>query len=228
MKNDTTGENRPDSREFARSAKARDAVDHLLLGVADLDQGIAWVEKATGIKPVGGGSHPGLGTRNALISLGDRQYLEIIAPDPGQKTTGGRAVQLCQLPAPRLIQWAAATTDIQAVAQQARAAGYEIEGPTDGSRVRPDGRLLRWKTLTVRTELGEAIPFFIEWGSGVIHPSKDSPPGCRLLALEMEHPQPDRLRRVLGDLGIESTVKSGASFRLKAELKTATGNVELS
>ena len=44
----------------------RDAVDHLLLGASDLDQGIAYVEQQTGLRVRVGGSHPGAGTRITL------------------------------------------------------------------------------------------------------------------------------------------------------------------
>src|SRR5437870_2630028 len=116
---------------------ARAAVDHLLLGVADLDRGIRWIERVTGVKAVMGGSHPGAGTRNALIALGGRQYLEIIAPDPAQ-TTYNFHIDVRTLSQPRLITWAAMTTDISAMAKNAREAGYQVFGPREGSRSRPD------------------------------------------------------------------------------------------
>ena len=212
-------------------AMAKTIVDHLLLGAADLDQGLTLVREKTGLNPVIGGSHPGVGTRNALLPLGNRQYLEIIAPDPAQQAFTYQT-DLRELQEPRLITWAAATRDISATARDARDAGLEVIGPRDGSRRKPDGEVLHWKTLGIKnncTISGVApIPFFIQWGEGVQHPSQDGAASCRLESLEFVHPESRQVANVLRKLGIEAKVKPGQEARLTATLSTPKGRWFLS
>lgn len=207
---------------------AKAAVDHLIFGASDLDQAVAWFEKTTGVKPVIGGVHPGRGTRNALVSLGGRQYLEIIAPDPAQQVAS-LPYELKSLATPRMVHWAAVTNNIGLIAQKAH---LSVFNPRDGSRARPDGRVLKWRTLDIQNRMGEArcspIPFFIEWAADSLHPSQDSPKGCELQSFEMEHPDPASVIEALKRLGIEAKVKQAGESKLIAILKTPRGKVELS
>src|SRR5271156_6246426 len=86
-------------------------LDHILLGCSNLDSGIAFVEKNTGVRAAFGGVHPGRGTRNALLSLGEKHYLEIIAPDPEQPNAPDH-YGLQKLTEPRLVAWAAHPGDL--------------------------------------------------------------------------------------------------------------------
>src|SRR5919201_327511 len=128
---------------------AKQIFDHILIGCADLDSAIAWFEQRSGVKPMRGGSHPGRGTRNALVSLGRLHYLELFAPDPAQHVTSNELTELAKITSPRPIGWAAHTDDIEAIRRRAQAAGLKFTGPTLGSRRRPDGRMLHWKTLDI-------------------------------------------------------------------------------
>jgi hypothetical protein len=207
------------------------AVDHLLLGVADLDRGIEWVEKRLGVRAAIGGVHPGAGTRNALLSLGAGHYLEIIAPDPAQPAARDER-HLHEFSSPRLITFAVTTNDIDAIAAKARKARLEVSGPSDGSRRLPSGTMIRWQTLAVRNDLAEAaiqpVPFFIQWSPGSPHPSSDAPQGCVLESLEFEHSDPVRLNLMFEVLGLDANVSSRSDVRIIATLKTPKGRVQLS
>jgi hypothetical protein len=215
---------------MAAPIAARDAVDHLLLGAPDLDAGIAWFEARTGIRAAIGGVHPGAGTRNALASLGDQQYLEIIAPDPAQSAFNFQ-IDLRRLTSPRLVTWAAKTANVDTTAEAATAAGYKVFGPRDGSRARPDGVTLRWRSVGVLAGFAEAdvdpIPFFIQWAADSKHPSSDSPRGCRLSALEIHQSDPAKLQAALQTLGIDAGVTKSATTRLRATLETPKGQIAI-
>jgi len=207
------------------------ALDHIVVGVVDLDSGMARLEQLTGVRLVRGGSHPGIGTHNALISLGDKQYLELMAPDPAQRQYTS-SYELRTLVEPRVIAWTARTSNINSSADVALKGGYQLDGPTDMSRLRPDGKRLAWKLFRVSNTLGrdgvEPIPGFIEWDPGSLHPSQDSPKGCELESFAIEYPQPSVLTAALTNLGIAAQVKQAMSARLIIALKTPIGRVELS
>jgi len=204
-------------------------MDHLVFGVPDLVRGIELLERKTGVRARSGGQHPGRGTHNALLSLGGRQYLEIIAMDPMQAKAPGLLFPLLKdLVQPRLIAWAVAVDSVDDAAKRAIAANIEIIGPLAGSRAQSDGSLLEWKTLRIGGPRAEGLPFFIEWQKNTDHPSQHSPPGCTLTSFEIEHTDTEWMRRTLKSLGADATIVPGSRVRLKARLETPNGEVELS
>ncbi len=192
-------------------------LDHLLLGCNDLDRGIAFVEEHTGVRAAFGGVHPGRGTRNALLSLGEKHYLEIIAPDP-QQAEAPDVRNLRKLSEPRLVGWAAHPGDITQFATRLRAANITFEGPTPGSRKRPDGHLLQWNTLNLENDEHGILPFFIEWSAGTIHPSIDAPSGCKIDRFAISSPNETELQRLSSQLHLDVHIEHGEKTQLLARL----------
>ena len=210
------------------------AVDHLLLAVPDLDAGIAWLEERCGVRAALGGSHPGRGTRNALLSLGDRRYLEILAPDPAQANVTSSLLELTQVSAPTLARWAATGRDLAGFAARLRAdaePGVTIGEPQDGGRTTPAGTELRWRTVSARgaaiAALGGLAPFFIEWSPETAHPALDAPRIGTLEGLRFEHPDPETAIGTLASLGLSVAVAAGPRARLRASIRTPRGILDL-
>jgi hypothetical protein len=202
-------------------------IDHLVYGVPDLAQGVDRLERQTGVRARLGGRHPGRGTHNALLSLGRRQYLEVIALDPNAADAPGLLFpELRELRAAAFIAWAIAVAHIDQAGEAMLAAQLPRIGPLEGLRAREDGGLLRWKTLRFASNLA-LVPFFIAWDEATVHPSVDSPSGCRLLSVQIRHTDPEGLRRLLGKDAEMVDIAAGPRPRLTAQLATPNGEVEL-
>ncbi|GAB5527448.1 MAG: VOC family protein [Roseivirga sp.] len=202
-------------------------IDHLLYGVRNLQEGMAYIHELTGVKPVIGGSHPGLGTHNALMGLGNNIYFEIIAPDPQQKVERVW-MDLDQLEKPKLFRWAATTRDIMAVRNKGLSNGIDIGAVKSGSRYKPDGSLLEWTLSDPNVNLGDGlIPFFIDWGERG-NPTSELPTGCALKSFSATHLHPDNINQSLDALGLELEVQQGPDSILIAEIETPKGYKVLS
>ena len=202
-------------------------LDHILLGCNDLQRGISFVEQHTGVRAAFGGVHPGRGTQNALLSLGTRRYLEIIAPDPQQTSSSSElSTELKKLSEPRLVGWAAHPGDVQVLAADLARAGVAAEGPTPGSRKRPEGSVLHWKTLNLKDDANGLLPFFIEWSADSPHPSADAPSGCQLLRFELLTPDPVALDKRTAQLKLKAPLVKAASSQLHAVISGPKGKLD--
>jgi hypothetical protein len=202
-------------------------LDHIIIGCRDLDEGISLVEKQTGVRAAFGGVHPGRGTHNALLSLGERRYLEILAPDPKQKSQTWFE-ELKSLTEPKLIGWAAHPGNITSFADRLRAAKVACTGPTDGSRARPDGQMLHWKTLNLEDDRNGLLPFFIEWSADSPHPSSDAPKGCSLKKFFLACPDHSQWQPLLATLELDLLLESFSTPQLRASIAGPRGTLQIS
>lgn len=207
-------------------------VDHIILGINDLQRGIDELERLTGVRAVFGGAHPGRGTQNALLSLGEPHYLEILAPNPEEEGSA-HVDELRTLTSLTPVGWAARADDLAALQRTLRDQGIQTGEVQPGARNRPDGSRLAWKTLTLgqifsTAQSSEALlPFFIEWDPAGAHPSATSPGGCRLTGFALHDPAPDALRKPLQAAGLQVEVREGRESRIWFSMACPKGRVEL-
>jgi hypothetical protein len=202
------------------------SLDHIILGCNDLDAGVEYVHRHTGVRAAAGGVHPGAGTKNALLSLGALRYLEIIAPDPLQPaSTDPRHV--ANLKNPALVGWAIHRRDVRNFATILQGDGIECVGPKPGSRARPDGTTLTWTSLTLKDDKNGVLPFFIEWDSESLHPSVDAPAGCRVTDLWITAADPLGLRALSAKLQLDVRIRPSHELRLAATIVGPKGSLQL-
>lgn len=200
-------------------------IDHFMYGVPSIERGMHWTEQTFGVAPQYGGEHIGMGTCNALLSLGET-YLELIAPDPAQQVSGGLGEKLAALSEPGLITWAA-RGDLAAILSVLTDRGVAAVGPSRTQRKTREGQLLVWDLLFPKsTSWGGVAPFYIDWLE-CTHPSTTNPMAGKLLDFAITTPDADALSGLLSAIGLTLSISEGQRD-MQVRVQTDTGVVVLS
>ena len=196
-------------------------LDHLVVAIRSLDEGVAQFQALTGVTAGIGGKHPGRGTENALVSLGGGSYLEIIAPQKDAKLSAEDAVMrgLARL---TIIDWAVRVIDVDEARASLQRAGFTTSPPQPGARLTPSGERLDWMTFGLAGAQIDSAPFFIRWSPNTRHPATTAPSGCTLERLTVADPRADRLTGMLRALDVRSVVVANGPATIEAALTCAS------
>jgi hypothetical protein len=201
-------------------------VDHLVWYSADLAEGRGFFADHMKCSPLYGGEHPGEGTANAVMALGERTYLEILGRDPGQDEAS-LDPEVARLRGPGLYHWAVGGVDLAALAERAADAGLEGGDLVPGGRTKPDGKWLGWTCWGLRNHaFGSLVPFFIDWMDSE-HPALSAPLGGRFIDLEVFTPDAVALKRIFDVLNLDIKVSTAVSPAILATLEGRRDPVHL-
>jgi hypothetical protein len=204
-------------------------IDHVILGTRDLDATAERLYRELGLASVPGGRHPGWGTGNRIVPLGD-SYVEILGVmderEAAANPLGSRFLEGID-GTDRLIAWCLAPDNLDAVATRL---GLDI---ADGSRERPDGVTLRWRSAGLEEDGAEELPFFIEWMVPPhLHPGRATPDRPHRVApqgvswVEVSG-DGERLRALLDGQGGLARIAPGPGGVQAAGIATAEGEIVL-
>jgi hypothetical protein len=180
-----------------------------------------------------GGVHPRFGTRNRIMPLTDRTYLELVEVldhPASDKAPFGQAVRARSELGGGWLGWVVAVDDIAPL--EARLGRSAV----NGNRHRPDGRELLWKQLGVKgLQADPQLPFFVQWqGDPGDHPSTGASGEISLESLEIAG-DPARVSEWLGqpverpleDIKVEWVAPNGTPGLTAVTFQTPAGLVRI-
>jgi hypothetical protein len=208
-------------------------LDHIIWGCSELDTGTRRFEALTGVRPRFGGAHAGGLTHNALVRIGPRCYLEILAPTGPASAADDEWARIAHAAQePRLMTYCLRSAcPLSNLAALARDRGWKDAIVAGNGRRTPEGVDLRWQWLAPKVDgLGLAFPFFIDWLDSA-HPAetlaRDHADGISLREFIVLHPEAPRLRRLLAELGVPIETRTAAQPAFQLVLDTPRGVISL-
>jgi catechol 2,3-dioxygenase-like lactoylglutathione lyase family enzyme len=136
-------------------------IDHITIGVAELDEGSARYRRL-GFNVQPGGVHSGRGTHNSL-AWNNADYIELLAiRDTAEylaaSSTGGAFARFIAAGG-GIYSVVLASDDLGADVAAMRARGAGISDPVEGVRTTPEGAELRWRFATLDADHGLPLTF---------------------------------------------------------------------
>jgi hypothetical protein len=202
-------------------------IDHVVLGVRDMEAAGRRMEEQFRLGSVAGGRHEAWGTGNRIVPLGG-PYLEMLGvADEAAATANpiGRALLARLVGGDHWLCWCVATDALDVTANR-------LAIPVDeGSRLRPDGVQLRWRSAGFTFALDNpSLPFFIAWEvPPKLHPGRAEaghraqPSGIAWV----EVGEDPRLAGWLGDAALPVRTVSGEEGLVAVGIATADGEIAL-
>ncbi|HVT76869.1 MAG TPA: VOC family protein [Acidimicrobiales bacterium] len=189
------------------------AVDHVMVVVADLDEAARRYDSDFGVVAVPGGRHPGFGTANSIIPLGDA-FIELVVVEEAA------ASPLAEFLSARLASDGEGIVGVCLRPADFAAVAARLDSPiVPMSRTRPDGALVH------------GMPFFISWAVDENHPARITvahPSGARDIAWVEIGGDPERVRRWLGEDEAPLRLVGGDPGPHRYAVTTASGELTLS
>jgi hypothetical protein len=182
---------------------------------------------------VDGGIHPRFGTRNMILPLADKTYIEVVTAldhPASDKAPFGQAVRSRSSGGGGWLGWVVAVSDITVFERRLD------RGSVAGNRHRPDGIELLWRQIGVNGLIADPqLPYFIQWMvPRDLHPSAGGNELFSLACLEISG-DPLRVSEWLGesveapleDVKVEWVAPHGTPGIIAAQFHTPHGLVRI-
>ncbi|ABY23338.1 glycosyltransferase [Renibacterium salmoninarum ATCC 33209] len=188
---------------------------------------------ALGVKAVCGGVHPRFGTRNMIIPLTSRHYLEVVEVldhPASDKAPFGQAVRARSNAGGGWMGWCVEVNDLSPFEERLG------RSAVPGNRKFPDGRELVWQQIGIKGLIADPqVPYLLKWeGDPSLHPSQAEPSSVILSSLTIAG-SAERVTEWLGecvdkpleDVAVEWIAPHGTPGIMSVTFETANGPVTL-
>jgi len=209
-------------------------LDHITLGVPDLDSAMDEFEDMTGIRPTVAGPLKGLGVKTAHVTLDGNRFLELMAPD--HENPGSLGKQLSHLEKDAIVPFYYSIRSSE-LSRLIEGYVYDVLGWDSDHiamvQVLPDNTIRHWDMLTMYGhDMGGVAPCYVKWKDPSRHPSMmiDGRPmkaAATLTSFKVQAPEDHKVHKlIMGVNGLEPTY--GTNPEIELTIQTIKGSFHFS